>query len=469
VFAVSPHLADLAVNARPRYHIAGTQNMFYARLPYINSDRGAGTHVTRFISIGAVGNQDKQKWIHALGMVPCASMSVEQFSLIPPDATGCPYTGQAKRGLEDDDLGEQSWRWQKHKKRQKVMAAPSLGRKDIVKDRSKTIFVRNVPFSATEEELLAFFGNAGQVVDIVRRANQDGKLNTYCHVQFNTKEEMEKACQLNETELMGRQLFIEPAAAENRKKVAPVDGCWFCLSNSNADVNLVCSVGEESYVALDKGAITEDHVLIIPVEHYACTLDLPESTSDEITRYMSALKIYYASQGKSLVGFERYMRLRKSGGNHCHVNVVGVPLKEAARAKHMFEDAGNQLGHSFTIISGSDEHESRSSMRDIVGDGEYFTAILPDGSRLVHPIAYGAILIVNASNIAACTSFMGQVKRFGSVGERHPLSFGRAVLANLVGKPERADWKNCKVRENQEIQMAEAFKAKFKKYDIMFD
>lgn len=46
-----------------------------------------------------------------------------------------------------------------------------------------------------------------------------------------------------------------------------------------------------------------------------------------------------------------------------------------------------------------------------VGDsGEYFVALLPDGSRLVHPIAYG---------------------------ERFPLNYGREVLAELAGVPDR--------------------------------
>lgn len=42
----------------------------------------------------------------------------------------------------------------------------------------------------------------------------------------------------------------------------------------------------------------------------------------------------------------------------------------------------------------------REALRVAVGDGEYFLAILPDGSRLVHAITRG---------------------------ERHPLSFGREV------------------------------------------
>ena len=50
----------------------------------------------------------------------------------------------------------------------------------------------------------------------------------------------------------GREIFVD--AASNRPAPAPlpagqpVEGCWFCLSNPNANVELVASVG-----ALDAG------------------------------------------------------------------------------------------------------------------------------------------------------------------------------------------------------------------------
>lgn len=46
--------AGLAVAARPRYHIAAGQHLFYARPPYINADLGAGSHVTRFVGLAEV-------------------------------------------------------------------------------------------------------------------------------------------------------------------------------------------------------------------------------------------------------------------------------------------------------------------------------------------------------------------------------------------------------------------------------
>lgn len=48
---------------------------------------------------------------------------------------------------------------------------------------------------------------------------------------------------------MGRQLGIDAAATGPRAGTGkPVEGCWFCLSNANADIDLVVSVGELPHV-----------------------------------------------------------------------------------------------------------------------------------------------------------------------------------------------------------------------------
>ena len=58
-------------------------------------------------------------------------------------------------------------------------------------------------------------------------------------------------------------------------------------------------------------------------------------------RYMSALSSYYASKGLALVAFERFLALRKTGagGNHCHVNVIGVPKEAVGKAQDAFQQA----------------------------------------------------------------------------------------------------------------------------------
>lgn len=177
--------ADVALAVRPRYHVAGGAGTFFTRPPYVNADLGAGAHATRFISLGQVGNAAKQKWLHALGLTPAASMAPEALTAIPPGTTACPYgaAGSRKRAADgpgegdgDDDLGAQTWRWQERGKRPRggAIAAPSLGRADVQKDKAKTAFVRNVPFRASEEDIIAFFSQAGTVEDVVRRANAEG-------------------------------------------------------------------------------------------------------------------------------------------------------------------------------------------------------------------------------------------------------------------------------------------------------
>ncbi len=81
--AGSSAVAELAALARPRYHFAGTKNVFYARPPYINTDLGAGAHVTRFIGLASVSNMAKQKSLHALGLVPAASMEIATLQQKP--------------------------------------------------------------------------------------------------------------------------------------------------------------------------------------------------------------------------------------------------------------------------------------------------------------------------------------------------------------------------------------------------
>jgi hypothetical protein len=64
-------------------------------------------------------------------------------------------------------------------------------------------------------------------------------------VQFETEQAAKRACQLHGTDFMGRELTIDVSTSGVRAPSGkPVEGCWFCLSNPNADVNLVASIGK---------------------------------------------------------------------------------------------------------------------------------------------------------------------------------------------------------------------------------
>jgi diadenosine tetraphosphate (Ap4A) HIT family hydrolase len=196
------------------------------------------------------------------------------------------------------------------------------------------VFIKNLSYEATYEEVARFFSAAGQVVNIRRTATEQGRPQGWAHVQFDEEGAVAEACRLHGSKLLGRELFIDAANAgrgqqqqqrESGGGGAPtgeaVQGCWFCLSSPDVDTNLVVSVAEECYVALDKGQINPNHVQLVPIEHYPSLVAAPAGCFQELTRYLSALRACFAAQGGALVGFERHLRLRHQGGNHCHLQV----------------------------------------------------------------------------------------------------------------------------------------------------
>ncbi|EFJ41492.1 hypothetical protein VOLCADRAFT_98560 [Volvox carteri f. nagariensis] len=470
-------VSELVALARPRYHIAGGEALHYARPPFSHRDLGAGVRVTRFVGLAPMGHPAKAKSLHALGLVPAAAMEPEALCVVPEGCTTSPFElRQAKREQEEMNAGGEFSRWQQPgggsaAKRQRREAAntpqPIAGRPDVPRDPWKTVVVKNVPWAAGEEEIAGFFAQAGQVVNVWRGTNnRDGRVQAFTHVQFETREGAERALQLHNCDFNGRQVFVEPSTAgtagSGRRgpgaaaggsgdgggggEGKPVEGCWFCLGSASADTELVASVGEEVYLAVDKGPITPEHVLIVPIDHMSASVGLSPQCFAEMERYLSALRSMYASLGRELVAFERHLSLRNKGGNHCHINVLGVTPAAGRRAGEAFNAAAAAAGYKLELLPpptrGSGPDDLRRQLHQAVGgpDSEYFMAVLPDGCRLVRPLMRG---------------------------ERWPMALGREVLADLAGVPERASWKQCSSSPEEERQRVERFKQLFKPYDVM--
>ena len=77
------------------------------------------------------------------------------------------------------------------------------------------------------------------------------------------------------------------------------------LSGSEVEKHLVVSVGEHSYLALAKGGLTPEHVLILPIACYASQLDIPQEVQEEMERFKSALRKCFKKSGKQVIFFER--------------------------------------------------------------------------------------------------------------------------------------------------------------------
>lgn len=120
-----------------------------------------------------------------------------------------------------------------------------------------------------------------------------------------------------------------------RKKQKPVfdqSKCWFCLSSPQVEKHLVISVGNECYLALAKGGLVDDHLLILPIEHHQSILALPGTVLEEIGKFKEALIKYYEEQNKVPIFFERNFKT-----SHCQVNVVPVPLNATKELEDIFK------------------------------------------------------------------------------------------------------------------------------------
>ena len=71
------------------------------------------------------------------------------------------------------------------------------------------IFVGNISYKCTENDLKKFFKDCGKVVDVRLAKKPDGKLKGFAHVDFENKEAVDKAVQKNGEELQGRALKID--------------------------------------------------------------------------------------------------------------------------------------------------------------------------------------------------------------------------------------------------------------------
>ncbi|KPP64614.1 CWF19-like protein 1-like [Scleropages formosus] len=216
-----------------------------------------------------------------------------------------------------------------------------------------------------------------------------------------------------------------------RKPPQPTGPCWFCLASPEVEKHLVVSIGTHCYMALAKGGLTVDHVLVLPVGHYQSVVDLGTEVVAEMERYKGAVKEFYRSRGCRCVIFERNYR-----SQHLQLQVVPVPLDKCTT-----ED----IKEAFVVQAQEQQIElleipEHTDLKQIAQPGTpYFYVELDTGEKLFHRIK----------------------KNF-------PLQFGREVLASeaVLNTPTRADWRECKSTREEEEAQALSFRQAFSPFDF---
>lgn len=225
-----------------------------------------------------------------------------------------------------------------------------------------------------------------------------------------------------------------PHAKQPRKPPQPPGPCWFCLASPEVEKHLVVNIGTHCYLALAKGGLSDDHVLILPIGHYQSVVELSAEVVEEVEKYKATLKRFFKSRGKRCVLFERNYR-----SHHLQLQVIPVPLSCCVTddIKDAFITQAQEQQIELLEIP---EH---SDIKQIAQPGAaYFYVELDTGEKLFHRIK----------------------KNF-------PLQFGREVLASeaILNIPDKADWRQCQISKEEEETLARRFRKDFEPFDFTLD
>ena len=226
-----------------------------------------------------------------------------------------------------------------------------------------------------------------------------------------------------------RKMTAAPGGADGKEKKK--ESCWFCLKSPNVEKHLVISVGASMYLALAKGALSNDHVMIVPTNHIKCQQFLEPNQQEDVEKFKRAIRTLNRTNKKSTtVFFERSL-------STSHMQIQAVPV-----ARYSVNDI-KDVFYTFADKYNLEVQE--------IPVGEDWKEMVPPGSDY---------FIAEFENQDKLVFLCSQKVRF-------PLQFGREVLASeeLLNMPRRVSWKECKISKEQEEHDVKMYRKSFTEFD----
>lgn len=205
------------------------------------------------------------------------------------------------------------------------------------------------------------------------------------------------------------------------------DQCWFCLDSPNVEQHLVVSVGNESYMAVAKGAFTANHVLIVPIEHRNSLIQATKGERAEVERCMRNYRSMLKDSGMRAFIFERHVP-QKYSSPHGHIQALPISADHVKNVESLLQGWK-------TIDLKDDEEIPWETLEKEIASRPYFWIHAND--KLLYEID----------------------------PQKTPPDFGRFIYGNLVGERRRIVWQTCVVSKDAETKMAQDFVKVFKKYE----
>jgi len=107
-------LSKFVKESKPRYHFAAGEDLFYERLPFRNHLvlKEQSKHVTRFLSLAAINNKKKQKYLYAFNITPLVKMSTADLIKQPETTTENPFNEIVEETNTIPVITSNQFRWQ---------------------------------------------------------------------------------------------------------------------------------------------------------------------------------------------------------------------------------------------------------------------------------------------------------------------------------------------------------------------
>ena len=239
---------------------------------------------------------------------------------------------------------------------------------------------------------------------------------------------------------------LSPAARVLMDRGKASGDCWFCLSSKTAmsEAHMLVCIGMHSYLALAKGGITQQNVLICPIQHETCFAALPAEAQAEIGRMKAGLAALYASRGEVMLLWERNQMTR--GPQHMQIQAVGLPAENAEECRERFLAEGQSRGMQFQPIYG---------------------AVTADAIRAVAPSQYLLLELPVGAGSDAPSALVCPLPLAGN--RQPPLGLAREVIAGILGRPELADWKSCSGSTEEETAWTSELQQEWAPHDFTQD
>jgi len=254
---------------------------------------------------------------------------------------------------------------------------------------------------------------------------------------------------------LGRQQFffaeadVANASSNKRQRIAdkkqrttrvpPRLDCWFCLASSSCEQHLIASIAEESYIALPKGGIRKEHLLIIPISHETSFAQFiqNEEALNEVTSLQTNVEQAFARGGYAVMYTDRSLTFGKAPQQHGYLECLPVPLNQIETIEKVFHEEAKAKGIEFEPITrGTSGDSNRDNLEVVKTLEEYLFIQLPGGKGFVH-------------RAKKASTEDGRLR--GAL-----LQFGRSIVCRLLNCPDRANWKSCVASKAQETAWTKA-------------